>query len=66
MRHLHTHRHETIAKAWDAGVPIYAGTDAGGTIKHGLIASEVRLLAAVGSGDGIGSSVLAGSRVVGR
>ena len=51
MRHLHTHRHETIAKAWDAGVPIYAGTDAGGTIKHGLIASEVRLLAAVGGAE---------------
>ena len=44
MRHLHTHRHETIAKAWDAGVPIYAGTDAGGTIKHGLIASELSLI----------------------
>ena len=48
-------------------MPIYAGTDAGGTIKHGLIASEVRLLAAVGGAEmALGASVLAGSRVVGR
>ncbi|MBS6331032.1 MAG: amidohydrolase family protein, partial [Propionibacterium sp.] len=51
MRHLHAHRMETIGKAVDAGVPIYAGTDAGGTIEHGLIASEVRLLAAVGGAE---------------
>lgn len=48
MRHLHRHRFETVGKAMDAGVPVYAGTDAGGTISHGLIASEVRLLAAAG------------------
>ncbi|MDO4413272.1 amidohydrolase family protein [Cutibacterium sp.] len=51
MRHLHAHRMDTIGKAFDAGVPIYAGTDAGGTIKHGLISSEVRLLAAVGGAE---------------
>lgn len=51
MRHLHAHRTETLAKAIDAGVQVFAGTDAGGTIPHGLIASEVRLLAAVGGAE---------------
>ncbi|MGK2309330.1 amidohydrolase family protein [Cutibacterium sp. V947] len=51
MRHLHAHRMETIGKAFDAGVAMYAGTDAGGTIEHGLIASEVRLLATVGGAE---------------
>nr|WP_206037614.1 amidohydrolase family protein [Rhodococcus sp. HNM0569] len=41
MRALHTRRYDTIAAAHDAGVPIYAGTDAGGSIRHGRIADEV-------------------------
>ena len=44
MRSLY-HRHvETVGKAVDAGVPVYAGTDAGGTIAHGQIPTEIRLL----------------------
>ena len=34
--------------AYDAGVPIYAGTDAGGVLPHGGIAGEVLELAAYG------------------
>jgi imidazolonepropionase-like amidohydrolase len=41
MRDLHARRRETIMAAYDAGVPIYAGTDAGGVLPHGGIASEV-------------------------
>lgn len=44
MRSLY-HRHvDTVGKAVDAGVPVYAGTDAGGTIAHGQIPTEIRLL----------------------
>ena len=48
MRDLHARRRETIGAAYDAGVAIYAGTDAGGVLPHGLIAGEVRELAAYG------------------
>lgn len=48
MRALHARRFETIGRAADAGVPIYAGTDAGGTITHGRLPDEVELLARVG------------------
>ena len=34
--------------AYDAGVPIYAGTDAGGVLPHGGIAGEVLELADYG------------------
>jgi len=40
MLDLHRRRHDTIAAAHDAGVPIYAGTDAGGSLTHGLVAQE--------------------------
>jgi imidazolonepropionase-like amidohydrolase len=48
MRDLHASRRETIMAAYDAGVSIYAGTDAGGVLPHGLIAVEVCELAAYG------------------
>jgi imidazolonepropionase-like amidohydrolase len=41
MRHLFARRKETIRSAYEAGVPLYAGTDAGGVLPHGLIAAEV-------------------------
>ena len=41
MRDLHARRYTTIGAARDAGIRIYAGTDAGGQLPHGLIASEV-------------------------
>ena len=45
MRDLHARRKDTILAAYDAGVPIYAGTDAGGALPHGQISGEVRELA---------------------
>ncbi len=48
MRSLFDRREETIRGAYDAGVPIYAGTDAGGVLPHGLIAEEVLGLASYG------------------
>jgi imidazolonepropionase-like amidohydrolase len=48
MRALFARRHETIGAAYEAGVPIYAGTDAGGSLPHGLIADEVAMLGEYG------------------
>jgi imidazolonepropionase-like amidohydrolase len=48
MLDLHARRRETIMAAYDAGVPIFAGTDAGGVLPHGGIADEVAELAAYG------------------
>jgi imidazolonepropionase-like amidohydrolase len=48
MLDLHRRRRETIMAAHEAGVPIYAGTDAGGVLPHGQIAGEVRELVAYG------------------
>lgn len=48
MRDLHARRQETVMAAYDAGVAIFAGTDAGGALGHGLIADEVLELAAYG------------------
>ncbi len=41
MRELYEQRRETIMSAHEAGVQIYAGTDAGGVLPHGGIAGEV-------------------------
>ncbi|WP_282005905.1 amidohydrolase family protein [Propioniciclava sinopodophylli] len=48
MRALHERRFETIGKAVDAGVPVFAGTDAGTVIPHGILPDEIALLARVG------------------
>jgi len=40
LRDLHARRYETVAAAHDAGLPIYLGTDAGGSLSHGLVAQE--------------------------
>ncbi len=48
MLALHAKRRETIMAAYDAGVALYAGTDAGGVLPHGGIADEVIELAAYG------------------
>lgn len=41
MIDLWERRYETIGAAYDAGVPIFCGTDAGGGIPHGLVPAEV-------------------------
>ncbi|MDQ3056041.1 MAG: amidohydrolase family protein [Actinomycetota bacterium] len=48
MRRLHAGVRDMVASAYDAGVPIYAGTDAGGSLGHGLIAQEIAALAEAG------------------
>jgi imidazolonepropionase-like amidohydrolase len=44
MRELYAGAYRTVRRAAEAGVPIYAGTDAGGGIEHGRIADEVAAL----------------------
>ncbi|MDO5712032.1 MAG: amidohydrolase family protein [Micrococcales bacterium] len=48
MRDLHARRYETVGAAYEAGVPIYVGTDAGGSLPHGLVAQEVSELVTAG------------------
>ncbi|MBY4108616.1 amidohydrolase family protein [Rhodococcus sp. 06-1460-1B] len=48
MRALHARVGDTVGRAHDAGIPIFAGTDAGGSIAHGRIADEVDALGRVG------------------
>ncbi|TQR84568.1 amidohydrolase family protein [Mycobacterium hodleri] len=48
MRDLYASCPARVAAAHDAGVPIFAGTDAGSTVAHGRIADEVAALAAIG------------------
>ena len=48
MRALHARRYDTVRDAHDAGVQVFAGTDAGGTLAHGLVADEVLELARAG------------------
>jgi imidazolonepropionase-like amidohydrolase len=48
MLRLHASRRAVIGAAYEAGVQIYAGTDAGGVLPHGLIGEEVLELAALG------------------
>jgi imidazolonepropionase-like amidohydrolase len=44
MLSLHRTADERVRAAYEAGVPIFAGTDAGSMIEHGRIADEVRAL----------------------
>ena len=48
MRALFATSRERIRLAWEAGVPVYTGTDSGGSLPHGLIRSEI--LALIGAG----------------
>lgn len=48
MRDLYDRGYRRVAAARDAGVPVYAGTDAGGMIRHGRIADEVDALRGIG------------------
>lgn len=48
MRDLYSRRHQRVGAAREAGVPLYAGSDAGGNMAHGLIAQEVEALKGVG------------------
>ena len=48
MLDLHERRDATVAAAHDAGIPVYVGTDAGGSLPHGLVATEVARLGQAG------------------
>jgi imidazolonepropionase-like amidohydrolase len=48
MRDLYEQCHPRVAAAREAGVPIYAGTDAGSMVAHGRIADEVEALTRIG------------------
>ncbi|WP_226435015.1 amidohydrolase family protein [Rhodococcus yananensis] len=50
MRDLHRRVADTIGAAHDAGVAIYAGTDAGGQVEHGRIGDEIAALGKAGLG----------------
>ena len=48
MRALYGSSRDRIRRAYEAGVPIYTGTDAGGSLPHGLIRDEIRALIGAG------------------
>ncbi|MGV9341969.1 amidohydrolase family protein [Streptomyces sp. NPDC003688] len=48
MRRLHERRYDTVRDAYDAGIEVYVGTDAGGSLPHGLVAAEVEELVTAG------------------
>jgi imidazolonepropionase-like amidohydrolase len=48
MRDLYAHAYPRLAAAHDAGLRIFAGTDAGGMIAHGRVADEVEALKGIG------------------
>ncbi len=48
MLDIHARRFATIAAAREAGIPVYVGTDAGGSLPHGLVATEVAHLGHAG------------------
>jgi imidazolonepropionase-like amidohydrolase len=48
MRGLWERRNERVLEAYEAGVRVFAGTDAGSVIRHGRIADEILALHAAG------------------
>ncbi len=48
MTDLYARRRATIMSAYEAGVPLYAGSDGGGVRRHGNIAGEVMAMADLG------------------
>jgi imidazolonepropionase-like amidohydrolase len=68
MRDLYTTSRQRVAAAREAGVPIYAGTDAGSMIAHGCIADEVDALKDVGMSptDALGAASWDARRWLGR
>lgn len=68
MRDLYARCPERIAAAADAGVPIYAGSDAGTMIAHGRIVDEVEALKGIGMSatDALGAACWDARRWLGR
>jgi imidazolonepropionase-like amidohydrolase len=68
MRQLHAGAGDMVRRAVEAGVPVYAGTDAGGGIDHGRIADEVIALhrAGMSAADALGAASWAARDWLGR
>ena len=68
MRDLYARCDRRIAAAREAGVPVFAGTDAGGVVDHGRIADEVDALKRVGLSptDALGAACWDARRWLGR
>lgn len=67
LRDMYARRDETFRKAHEAGVPIYAGTDAGGTGPHGRVGLEIEALGRVGAaGFALGAASWAARDWLGR
>jgi imidazolonepropionase-like amidohydrolase len=68
MRRLHAGAGDAVRRAVEAGVPVYAGTDAGGGIDHGRIADEVIALhrAGMSTVDALASASWAAREWLGR
>ena len=68
MRDLHARAVARIAAAREAGVPIYAGSDAGTMVAHGRIADEVEALKGIGMSpiDALGAACWDARRWLGR
>jgi imidazolonepropionase-like amidohydrolase len=65
---LHARRYRNVGEAHDAGIPVYAGTDAGGSLPHGLIAQEVLELTRAGltAGEALAAATWAARAWLGR
>ncbi|MDQ4102330.1 MAG: amidohydrolase family protein [Actinomycetota bacterium] len=48
MRALHANAAGAVSAAVEAGIPVYAGSDAGGGIRHGRLVDEIGALCAAG------------------
>jgi imidazolonepropionase-like amidohydrolase len=68
MRDLYARGYQRIDAAREAGVPVYAGTDAGSMIEHGRIADEVEALKRIGMspGEALGAACWDARRWLGR
>ncbi len=68
IRDLYATSRQRIAEAREAGVPIYAGTDAGSMVAHGRIADEIDALKGVGMipTDALGAACWDARRWLGR
>lgn len=66
MRELHRTARDTIGRAIDAGIRVFAGTDAGGGVRHGRIADEVEALRQAGHPDAVGAASWAARSWLGR
>lgn len=50
MTDLHLRTRDTLMAAYEAGVPMFAGSDGGGIARHGNLAGEIQAMADLGMG----------------